>query len=150
MEGGSANDYSYGFGDPVNGRDLDGRCWIVSGHILPCGGDHPYIPKGGGGSPVRFEGGGGGWVDDYKQVWKWHAKGDVTTKLGKGKHTNIRSDSIGRGMIHHGSDKNFPRAAIRPVGWFPNEFFWFVPIPYDFLRDQLCRYNSCGHDDLTA
>lgn len=27
MEGGSSNDYEYVGGDPVNGLDLDGRCW---------------------------------------------------------------------------------------------------------------------------
>lgn len=28
IEGGCANDYAYGYGDPVNGSDLDGRWWV--------------------------------------------------------------------------------------------------------------------------
>ena len=30
MEGGCANDYSYGFGDPINGTDLDGQRFGIS------------------------------------------------------------------------------------------------------------------------
>ena len=30
VEGGCANDYSYGYGDPVNGQDLDGRNFLCS------------------------------------------------------------------------------------------------------------------------
>jgi hypothetical protein len=141
VEGGSANDYVYGFGDPINGRDLDGRCWFVSGHILPCGGDHPYIPQRGN-VPVKFKG--GGWIDAYNQVWKWDARGkhwDVTRNKGKGPHTNVTT----RGTVHHRKD-NFPEAAKRPPGWFPPPQFWstfFVPIPSQYLRDSYCGMTNC-------
>jgi len=37
VEGGSCNDYDYVCGDPVNGRDLDGRCGVLGNPFKKCG-----------------------------------------------------------------------------------------------------------------
>lgn len=147
LEGGSANDYDYAAGDPINRTDLDGLCWVVSGHVLPCTGDHPYQPPKGSSTPTRARG--GGYVDAHGQVWKWHAKGnhwDVTNRAGK--HTNVASDKRGRGYKHHGRD-NFPRGAIKPLGWFPTGLPWLlVPIPRDFITENLCKISSCARPPM--
>ncbi len=52
MEGGSANDYDYVGGDPVNGRDLDGRCGFPGNPFQRCqpAGASAGTPMYGGGS----------------------------------------------------------------------------------------------------
>ncbi|QXC60973.1 hypothetical protein KSP35_22105 [Aquihabitans sp. G128] len=42
VEGGSANDYDYTSGDPVNGRDLDGNCGTFGNPWKKCGSGHKY------------------------------------------------------------------------------------------------------------
>lgn len=141
MEGGSANDYSYGSGDPINGRDLDGRCWLVSNHSLPCHGTHPYtLPKG---YKLPKPAKGGGWEDAYRQVWKWDSMHydhwDVTNK---GKHTNVSIE----GEKLWGKKDYFPKRAIRPAGWMPPGFstnVLLLPVPYSYLRDGYCMMTNC-------
>ncbi|MCC6227060.1 MAG: hypothetical protein IT195_11735, partial [Microthrixaceae bacterium] len=109
VEGGTANDYAY-VNDPINKADPDGRCFVVSGHRLPCSGKHPYTPKGqkgsrGPGKAVPAPG--GGYVDNRGRIWKWNkpvsgqprGHWDVTDR--KGRHINVGED----GEIDHGGDK---------------------------------------------
>jgi RHS repeat-associated protein len=105
VENGSCNDYEYTCADPVNNTDLDGRCFVVKGNILPCGGEVPFKapknfnPK----KPKRGET--KGIVDADGNEWVWDPNKvelDVQTpkprQPGKWDHTNVGED----GDITHG------------------------------------------------